>query len=67
MRRLANPYGETIVARLEAFDEVARSENYSIVQDQIPVTGRLSTMRAQAADGGNGSRVEWSGQFTPKR
>jgi len=42
-----------------------RSYSYSIVQAPFPVTGYLSTLRVQETDGGKGSRVEWSGQFTP--
>jgi hypothetical protein len=65
VRRLANPSGETIVERLEAFDNAARSYSYSILQAPFPVTGYLSTLRVHETDGGKGSRVEWSGQFTP--
>jgi Polyketide cyclase / dehydrase and lipid transport len=65
VRRLVNPKGDTIVERLEAFDNVAHSYNYSIIQSPFPVTGYLSTLRVQATDDGSASRVEWSGQFTP--
>ncbi|WP_321476359.1 SRPBCC family protein [uncultured Paludibaculum sp.] len=66
VRRLANPTGETIVERLEAFDNRARSYTYSILQSPFPVTGYLSTIRVDAATEGEGSRVEWSGKFSPQ-
>ena len=66
VRRLANPDGQTIVERLEAFDNAARSYSYSILQAPFPVTGYQSTLCVQATDGGKGSRVKWWGQFTPK-
>ena len=66
LRHLANPDGETIVERLEAFDNVARSYSYSILHAPFPVAGYQSTLCVQATDGGNSSRVKWSGQFTPK-
>jgi hypothetical protein len=65
VRRLANPSGDTILERLETFDNAARSYSYSILQAPFPVTGYVSTLRFQETDGGRGSRVEWSGQFTP--
>ena len=64
VRRLANPNGEVIVERLEAFDDGGRSYSYSILQAPFPVAGYLSTLRVLA--NGRGSRVEWSGKFTPK-
>ena len=66
VRRLANPDGQTIVERLEAFDNAARSYSYSILQAPFPVTGYQSTLCVQETDGGKGSRVKWWGQFTPK-
>ena len=66
VRRLKNPGGDTIVERLEAFDNTTRSYTYSILQAPFPVTGYRSTLRVCEANGGTGSRVEWSGRFTPK-
>ncbi|MGW4909246.1 SRPBCC family protein [Streptomyces sp. NPDC004270] len=64
LRTLTNAEGGVIVERLEAFDEAARGYTYSIVQAPFPVTGYRSTL--QVVDrGGDGSRVEWSGTFTP--
>jgi carbon monoxide dehydrogenase subunit G len=65
VRHLANSNGETIVERLVAFDDAARSYSYAILRGPLPVTGYLSTLRVQETDDGKGSRVEWSGQFTP--
>jgi hypothetical protein len=65
VRRLANPNGETIVERLVTFDDAARRYSYAILHAPFPVKGYLSTLRVQETDGGRGSRVEWSGQFTP--
>ncbi|RZB19184.1 SRPBCC family protein [Streptomyces sp. F001] len=64
LRTLTNAEGGVIVERLEAFDETARCYTYSIAQAPFPVTGYRSTL--QVVDrGGDGSRVEWSGTFTP--
>lgn len=66
VRSLANPNGEAIVERLIAFDHAARSYTYAILQAPFPVTDYQSTLQVKAASDGKGSRVEWSGQFTPK-
>jgi len=66
VRHLATSKGEIILERLEAFDDVARSYTYSILQAPFPVTDYLSTLHVIETDGGKGSRVEWSGRFTPK-
>ena len=47
VRHLASPNGETIVERLEAFDNAARSYSYSILQAPFPITGYLATLRVQ--------------------
>src|SRR5262249_22278485 len=54
------------VERLMAFDELGRSYSYAILQALFPVTNYLATIRVTEANGGKGSHVEWSGQFTPK-
>jgi hypothetical protein len=64
VRHLANPNGQMIVERLEAFDDALRTYSYSIVQAPFPVTGYLSTLCVKANRGG-GARVEWSGTCTP--
>jgi hypothetical protein len=65
-RRLTIPDGSTIVERLMAFDEWARSYTYHIVQAPFPVTDYYSTLKVTETQGGKGSHVEWSGEFTPK-
>ncbi|MFB7555896.1 SRPBCC family protein [Streptomyces brevispora] len=64
MRTLTNEEGGVIVERLESFDESARSYVYSIVQAPFPVTGYRSTLKV-IDQGAEGSRVPWSGTFTP--
>ncbi|WP_047495487.1 SRPBCC family protein [Terriglobus sp. TAA 43] len=66
VRHLNNPNGQTIVERLENYDLHARTYSYSIVQAPFPVTGYLATITVTPNDGDKGSRVEWSGHFTPK-
>jgi Polyketide cyclase / dehydrase and lipid transport len=65
-RHLANPNGSTIIERLMAFDEKGRSYTYHILQSPFPVTDYYSTLKVTSAEGGKSSRVEWSGEFTPK-
>jgi len=66
VRHLANPDGQAIVERLEAFDNAGRSYSYSILKAPFPITDYLSTLRVKSTDGGKCSRVEWSGRFTPR-
>lgn len=63
VRHLANPDGDAIVERLEAFDQAARSYTYSILQAPFPVAGYRSTLCV--VEQGGGSRIDWSGEFTP--
>jgi len=64
VRHLANPNGQTIVERLEEFDNSGRTYTYSILEAPFPVKEYLSTLCVQDLDGGR-ARVEWSGEFTP--
>jgi Polyketide cyclase / dehydrase and lipid transport len=66
VRRFATPDGAAIVERLIAFDHPGRSYSYAILEAPIPVTDYLGTLRVKEVDAGKSSRVEWSGQFTPK-
>jgi hypothetical protein len=66
VRHLANADGETIIERLEVFDNDARSYSYSILEAPFPVTGYQSTLCVQATGDGKSSRVKWFGQFVPK-
>ena len=63
VRTLQTEDGQTIIERLEAFDNAAKCYSYSIVQAPFPVTGYLSTLSVEAH--GQGTRVNWSGRFTP--
>jgi hypothetical protein len=65
VRHLANPQGETIVERLEKFDNTARSYSYSIIAAPFPITEYLSTLHVKPPADGKGARVEWSATFTP--
>ncbi|WP_410480632.1 SRPBCC family protein [Pseudomonas plecoglossicida] len=63
VRSLKDPDGNSIVERLVAFDDLQRSYSYTILSSPFPVTGYLSTLRVKAD--GQGSLVEWLGEFTP--
>ena len=65
VRHLANPKGETIVERLERFDNSARTYSYCILKAPFPITGYLSTLQVKTAADGKGSHVEWAATFTP--
>lgn len=64
-RALTTASGETIVERLETFDNFRRSYSYSIVQAPLPVTDYHSTLSVYETTDNNISCVEWSCQFTP--
>ncbi|MCB2254481.1 SRPBCC family protein [Pseudomonas chlororaphis] len=63
VRSLQDPEGNAIVERLMAFDEQQRRYSYAILTSPFPVTSYLSTLQVKAD--GQGSLVEWSGEFTP--
>ncbi|MDF0732686.1 SRPBCC family protein [Pseudomonas entomophila] len=63
VRSLKDPDGNNIVERLIAFDEAARSYSYSILQSPFPIASYLATLRVSAD--GQGSLVEWFGEFSP--
>ncbi|MYM29796.1 2,5-didehydrogluconate reductase DkgB [Duganella sp. CY15W] len=64
VRTLANPAGEAIVERLEAFNDQERFYSYSILQAPFPARDYLATLQVKPA-GDSASVVEWSGSFTP--
>jgi hypothetical protein len=64
VRTLANPAGEAIVERLEAFNDKERFYSYSILKAPFPAKDYFATIRVKA-DGEGASVVEWSGSFTP--
>jgi hypothetical protein len=47
VRHLANPNGETIVERLEKFDNAARSCSYSILRTPFPKDNPMKAARLQ--------------------
>jgi polyketide cyclase/dehydrase/lipid transport protein len=55
VRHVANPNGETIVERLEKFDNAARSYSYSIIQAPFPVTDYLFTISVHQKAGESAS------------
>ncbi len=63
VRTLTNPDGSIIIERLEAFNHDEKFYSYSIVQSPFPVTDYLSTITVR--ESGNGSIVEWLGEFSP--
>jgi hypothetical protein len=65
VRWLTNRDGETLVERLVAFDDTARSYSYSFLDAPFPVTDHLATLRVHQTDSGKGSRVEWLCRFKP--
>ncbi len=66
VRHLATSNGETIVERLEKFDNAARSYSYSIIQAPFPITDYLATISVRDKAGGSGCLVDWSGTFIAK-
>jgi len=65
VRRLTNPNGDTIIERLEIFNDEERFYTYSIMKAPFPVTDYLSTIHVETDTDENSSVVEWSGTFTP--
>ncbi|GGA46051.1 SRPBCC family protein [Paenibacillus physcomitrellae] len=65
IRHLANPDGDSIVERLEAFNDKERYYSYSIMKAPFPVTNYLSTLQVKEGADGESSLVEWFGHFTP--
>lgn len=65
VRSLANPDGDAIVERLEAFNDKERFYTYSIIEAPFPATNYQSTLRVHEHSDSNKSVVEWSGSFTP--
>ncbi|KQZ78810.1 SRPBCC family protein [Pseudomonas sp. Root562] len=63
VRSLQTADGAVVVERLQAFDNVARTYSYSILQAPFPATDYLATIKVEAQ--GQGARVTWSGRFEP--
>jgi len=64
IRTLANPAGEAIVERMEAFSDKERFYSYSILKAPFPAKDYFATIRVKP-EGKDASVVEWSGSFTP--
>ena len=65
VRHLKTVDGQTIVERMEAFDEKSRSYSYSFVEAPFPAKDYLATLSVQDIAGQAASVVRWSGSFTP--
>jgi Polyketide cyclase / dehydrase and lipid transport len=65
VRNLQTVDGQTIVERMEAFDEKGRSYSYSFVEAPFPAKDYLATLSVQDVAGKVASVVQWSGSFTP--
>jgi len=63
VRSLQTADGAVVVERLEAFDNAGKTYSYSILQAPFPATDYLATISVEAQ--GQGSRVTWSGRFSP--
>ena len=65
VRNLKTADGQSIVERIEAFDEQGRSYSYSFVEAPFPAKDYLATLSVQEIAGNATSVVQWSGSFTP--
>ena len=63
IRKVTLGDGTTIFEKLEHHSEESRECRYSIVESPLPVVNYLATLKVSAL--GEGSQVEWSGQFEP--
>jgi hypothetical protein len=63
VRRLRLADGASLVERLHSFNEREHSYGYSIEQGPLPVSRYRSLLHVRELAGGNGCRVEWSGEF----
>ncbi|MGI9514736.1 MAG: SRPBCC family protein [Anderseniella sp.] len=54
--------GGVLTEKLEAHDDEARSQSYSIVDGPLPVSDYLSTIKVTGGDDGR-CTVDWSGKF----
>jgi hypothetical protein len=63
VRSLQTVDGAVVVERLQTFDDSAKTYSYSILQSPFPAKDYLATIKVEPQ--GEGSRVTWSGRFTP--
>jgi hypothetical protein len=66
MRRLTLASGETLVERLEEFNDAERYYAYSFTEGPLPVSDCYTTLRVRAAYDAPSCTIEWSAAFTPK-
>jgi polyketide cyclase/dehydrase/lipid transport protein len=57
--------GASLVERLEAIDNKARSYSYTIIEGPLPVARYRSTLHVSEKADGRGCTVEWSSDFEP--
>jgi hypothetical protein len=57
--------GGSLVERLEAIDQKARSYSYTILEGPLPVARYRSTLHVSEKADGRGCTVEWSSDFEP--
>lgn len=62
IRTISIPGGGSLVEKLEALDDDAMSQTYSIVDGPLPVTGYMSTIRV-LPESDSSCRVLWAGRF----
>jgi uncharacterized protein YndB with AHSA1/START domain len=65
-RTLSLAGGGRIVEKLLSVDDEDRVYSYSIESGPLPVADYEATIRVRAGADGEGSVVEWSGEFKPK-
>jgi hypothetical protein len=63
VRKITLVDGTTILEKLEYHSDEARECRYSIVESPLPVADYRATLKVSAQ--GEGSQVEWSGEFEP--
>lgn len=63
IRKVTLGDGTTILEKLEHHSDESRECRYSIVESPLPVVNYLATLKVSVL--GEGSQVEWSGQFEP--
>lgn len=64
-RALTTTHGDSLVERLESFDNYCRSYTYTLVESPLPVADYRSTLSVYETTDSNISGVEWRCQFTP--
>ncbi|MEE8348530.1 MAG: SRPBCC family protein [Acidobacteriota bacterium] len=63
VRTLTLVDGGTVIEKLELQSEESREYRYSLVRSSLPVSDYQSTLKVSPR--GEGSQVEWTGEFEP--